>query len=96
MNPLAEILARLLIENYLYLETCETDDPDDVVRQLEEQVYQLRRLSPEDRGALVAFISRMAEEQSDPRRRELTVSMPEALGLLDEQEESGGALRQAS
>jgi hypothetical protein len=82
-------IVEALVEAILFLELSDDDtvDPDAAVTALEGIAGHLRRLTPAQKGELVASIRRLAEAQpatAEGQRRKTTISgIPENLGLSE-------------
>jgi hypothetical protein len=78
---------RVVVQAAAFFELCDDDvlDPDIAVKQLEWIVWELGKLDPREREALVAFVLREAEATNDSRYRAFLLSFPDVFGLRDEE-----------
>jgi hypothetical protein len=83
-----EALMRIVVGVAMFFEGSEDDviDPDVALKQLEWIHWELDRLDPGEREALVAFVHAEAEAaDDDPRYRAFLLEFPKAMGLRDEE-----------
>jgi hypothetical protein len=80
-----DALVAALLECIVFLELGNDDqvNPDDAVKTMESVAYILGRMSPEDRASLASVVLAHAVLETNPERRSVFESMPEALGLVD-------------
>ena len=77
---------RVVMQATAFFELCDEDELDLQValRQLEWISWELQRLNPAERDALIAFVHREAEATDDPDYRAFLLKFPQALGLVDD------------
>jgi len=78
---------RVVVQAAAFFELCDEDELDlqVAVRQLEWISWELRRLDPAERDALLAFVQREADATGDFDYRAFLLEFPEALGLLNDE-----------
>ncbi|MEV6297314.1 hypothetical protein AB0M41_44655 [Streptomyces sp. NPDC051896] len=83
---LTHALAEMLVDVLWFIDSCEDEqmDPDDAVKVLEGVAYLMSLLSSDQRSEFVDLLGTMAEEESNPSRREFLQSFPEDLGLAED------------
>jgi hypothetical protein len=81
-----EVLMTIVVHAAAFFELSGEDavDPDAALKQLEWIHWELERLDPDAKQALIAFVRAEAETTDDPRYRAFLLEFPTALGLLDE------------
>ncbi|MFF2727493.1 hypothetical protein ACFVS9_06255 [Streptomyces sp. NPDC058008] len=69
-----------------FVEGCDDEqlDPDAAVMLLEGFAHLVRKLSSDQHDELADLLATMAEEESDPVRREFLTGFPDAIGLFDD------------
>ncbi|WP_200209552.1 hypothetical protein [Micromonospora coerulea] len=84
-DPIFTAVLDSLLDCLAFFELCddETLHPDVAVRQLDEAAARLSGLEPDDRARLAAAISARANSFRPPYRQ-FVEDVPEAFGLLDE------------
>jgi hypothetical protein len=82
-----EVLMTIVVHAAAFFELSGEDavDPDAALKQLEWISWELERLDPDAKEALIAFVLAEAEAERDPRRRAFLFEFPQALGLRDEE-----------
>ncbi|MGW7522598.1 hypothetical protein [Streptomyces sp. NPDC054783] len=85
---LTRALAEALVDVLWFVDDCEDEqmDPDDAVRVLEGVAYLVSLLSSDQRIEFIDLLGTMAEEETNPSRREFLESFPEDFGLADDAE----------
>ncbi|NGN62941.1 hypothetical protein G5C51_03350 [Streptomyces sp. A7024] len=79
-------LAETLVDVMWYIEGTDEEqmNPDDAVKVLENAAASLGGLPQGRRAELVELLGTMAQEESDPERREFLEEFPESFGLVND------------
>ncbi|WP_328623123.1 hypothetical protein [Streptomyces sp. NBC_00354] len=83
---LTRALAEALVGVLWFIEGSDDEemDPDNAVKVLEGIAHLFTQLSSDQRQELLDLLGAMAEEESDPARREFLEGFPESFGLVED------------
>jgi hypothetical protein len=84
LEAVVKSLAQLVIA--IDLTDDEEVDPDLATTWFEDVAYTLNQLPQSARSGLAALVRRLADEESDPVRRNALLEFPESFGLDEEDE----------
>jgi hypothetical protein len=88
---LTRALAEALVDVLWFVDGCEDEqmEPDDAVKVLEGVAYLVSPLSSDQRSDFIDLLGTMAEDETNPSRREFLESFPEDFGLTEDVERPG-------
>jgi len=83
VTELERILAKALMDLIISIDLSDDDDidPDVVTKLLEPIAADLNHIGAEPKTALIALLTGLAEEETDPQRRMIALDFPSAIGL---------------
>jgi hypothetical protein len=84
-DPLVPVLAGLVVDMVWWLESCGDEEvhPDSAVKIMESVAWVLLKLPAEQRARFLDVITKLAEAEEHPGRREALSAFPFACGLVE-------------